>query len=102
MNATNNVNPSNPWGTNQQYYACLAILFQASPGNTGKTFIGDRVNFNRSSGTGLLAVLGIPTNNIVPSAGATIPNAPAALNAVDYWVDADVGGEAVTVSILVG
>lgn len=76
---------------------CEAILFQAlSNGthvNTGRVYIFDR-NGNR------LATLAIPTNNTIPSASATIPNAPGALNAADYYIDADVGGDGVDASYL--
>ena len=101
IQATANVSGSAAWGENTTVFACLAILFQADPANTGKTYIGDDASFKKSTGEGRLAVLAIPTDNSIPSASATIPNAPAALNANDYWIDADKADEGVTVSILI-
>jgi hypothetical protein len=100
VSAVTNVSPTAPQGSNQTVYSCLAILFQTVTSNAGKTYVGSSATFNKTTGVGLLAALGVPTANVIPSAGATIPNAPAALNAADYWIDADNGGEGVQVSAL--
>ncbi len=79
--------------------SCLSILIQADPANTGKIYIGT-VGFNKTTGVGRLAVLGKPTDNFIPSASATIPNAPSALTAADYGLDAEIANDGATVSIL--
>ena len=84
----------------RDYYTCMAILFQADPFNAGRVYIGT-AGFNKTTGVGRLAVLAIPTANTIPSAGATNPIPGRLLAATDYWVDADVMNDKVTVSILV-
>lgn len=81
-------------------YGAHAMLFQQVPGNTGKIYIMDRSTGNRSSGAGVLAVLAIPTTNLLPSASATITYAPAGFNAVDFWIDAENNGEGCQVSAI--
>lgn len=85
---------------NTAYYQCMAILFQADPFNVGRTYIGT-VGFSKTTGVGRLAVLAIPTANTIPSAGATNPIPGRLLAATDFWLDADVMNDKVTVSILI-
>jgi len=77
-----------------------AILFQQKAGNTGKIYVLQSADSVFSTGVGLLAVLAIPTTNMLPSASGTITYAPSGLNANDFWVDADVNGEEVLVSVI--
>lgn len=88
------INQGNPNG----HLACQSVLIQAlsnaSHTNTGRVYILD--GFKRR-----VATLAIPTDNSVPAFSATIPNATAALNAADYWVDADIANDGVDASYLV-
>ena len=77
-----------------------SILIQAWPTNAGKVYVCDRADAVRSTGVGVLAVLAVPATNIIPSASATITFASAAINAAQYWVDADTSGDAVLVSVI--
>jgi hypothetical protein len=79
---------------------CQSILFEQWPGNTGRIYICDRQNANVTTGVGVLAILAPPTTSGYPSAGAGIPTAPTPLNAIDFWLDAEVAGEGVLVSIV--
>ena len=77
-----------------------SILIQAWPSNAGKVYILDRVDGSRTTGVGVLATLAVPATNIIPSASATVTFAAAAINAAQYWVDADTNGDAVLVSVI--
>lgn len=81
-------------------FPCQSMLFQQVAGNTGKIYICSSVTANKTTLEGVLAVLAIPTTNVLPSASATVPSAPAALNAGDFYVDVDVNGEACLVSAI--
>lgn len=81
-------------------YPAHAMLFQQVAGNTGKIYICDRQNAVASTGVGVLATLAIPTVNVLPSASCTVTYAPAAFNAIDFWIDAEVGGEGCQVSAI--
>ena len=79
---------------------CQSILFEQFPGNTGKIYICDRSTADKATGTGVLAILAPPTTNGYPSAGVGVPTAPAALNAADFWIDAEISGEGVLISVV--
>jgi hypothetical protein len=81
--------------------SCAGILCQVFHLNQDKGYVGDRADFNKTTGLGLLAACGKPTQNTVPSAGANIPNAPGGLNAADYWVDVDAPNDGFIVSVLI-
>ena len=76
---------------------CQSILIQAlSNGthtNSGRIYVLDEMKRR-------VATLSIPTEHSAPSFSATIPNAPQALNAAEYHIDADVAGDGVDVSIV--
>ena len=80
--------------------AAGSILFQQVSTNVGKIFILDRQTGNRTTLTGVNAVLAIPTTNILQSASAGVPGAASAFNLADYWIDADNNGERCLVSIV--
>ena len=82
--------------TPTKHYPCQSLLFEQWPGNTGKIYVGTE-SMVKATGVGVIAILAIPTDNVLPSFSASIPSAPAALNAVNYWVDAEVDGEFVLV-----
>jgi hypothetical protein len=100
VNATINVKPSAEWGINQKYYASMAIFFQVSTENQGLVYVGTGEDFNKTTGVGLLATLGVPTTSFIPSVSVNVPNSPAGLSATDYSIDADLPGEGVIVSVL--
>ena len=85
-----------------------AIVFQQCPGNTGALYV-----FNSSSGdqtgasTGTAAIIPAPTYNddgkpiTLPHLVFSIPGTANAENVASYWVDAQVAGNKVSISILV-
>lgn len=77
--------------------AAHSILFQQYPSNTGKIYICQK-NADVSTGTGVLAVLSIPTTNLLPSVAVTVTYAPNGFNVADFYVDADVSGDKCLVS----
>lgn len=79
-------------------YGCQTMFFEQLQANTGKLYICDRATANRTTGAGVLAVIPAPTltsgvATVLPYASFTVPTAAAALNAAEFWVDADVNGE---------
>src|SRR4029077_21130554 len=83
--------------------SCNGILAEAmyltnGHKNTGLVYICDRPNPNYTSGVGVLAIIGIPTSANIGSYSASMPAAPAALNAGDFYVDADIAGDGVCAS----
>jgi hypothetical protein len=79
-------------------YPCQTVFFQQVQGNTGKLWICDRSNAVKATGVGVLATIPAPTSvggvaTILPYAQVTIPSAPAALMANQFWIDADNSGE---------
>lgn len=75
--------------------SCQSVLLQALSNvahtNVGRVYILDRDGVR-------VGTLAPPATNTIPSASATIPSVPGALNAADYWVDADNAGDGVDVS----
>lgn len=89
--------------TNQpatEKFGCHGVLVQALFNNTGKIYVGDRT-LNKAAMTGIHATLAIPTANTIPSFTAALTAAPNAVNLADLYVDGDVQGEGVTVSVLI-
>lgn len=80
---------------------CHAILLQAKPGNVGLTFVGTS-NMVKATYVGVNAVIGIPTDTVIPSVHASVPAANNAIDASKVWVDANTSGEGVIVSIIEG
>lgn len=82
-------------------YPAHAVLFQRDLNTeTGNVYIMDREDGDPSTGVGVVAILAIPTENILPSFSATITYAPAGLNLADLWIDSDVNGEGCQVSAM--
>lgn len=79
---------------------CQAISIQALAANTGKIYVGLK-NMNKTTLVGVVAVLAVPTTNIIPSFNAYQPQI-AGLNADAFYVDADVSSEGVLVAFLIG
>lgn len=78
--------------------AAHSIFFQQKSSNSGKVYICSSATANRTTGEDVLAVLSIPTTNLLPSASVTVTYAPNGFNVADFWVDVDVDGDAVLVS----
>lgn len=78
---------------------CNSVLGQAIPktpdqaGNVGLVYICDRPNPNKITGIGILGILGVPTQNIIPAYSSG--NVTASLNAGDFYVEADNAGDGV-------
>ena len=80
-----------------------SIQFQVRPANTGLIYIGTS-DINVTTGVGVLAVLPAPTsatNGAFASASFTEVNAPAGLNAADFYVWSVVSADGVYVSYTV-
>src|SRR5206468_8968361 len=60
--------------------ASHAIMVEAWPTNGGKVYIMDRPNGDRTTGVGVIAILAVPTANIIPIFTAGISSAPNGLN----------------------
>ncbi len=105
VRATVNITNSTPhMPFTSGYYPCHGLLFQsyssASGSNVGRIYIL-RAGGDKSTGVGLLAVLGIPSSSSIPSASFTITAAVADLDASDFYIDADVAADKCLVSALV-
>ena len=78
-----------------------AMLFQRDDSTeTGFVYIGTSADMDPATGAGILAVLAVPTVNILPSFSATITLAAAGLDLRNYFVDADNNGEGCIVSAI--
>lgn len=67
-------------------------------GNVGLVYICDRPNPSKTTGIGILGILGIPTQNMIPVFADGNPAAAASINAGDYYVEADNVGDGVIAS----
>ncbi len=85
---------------NRQSPRVHAYIVQALSANVGKVYIGT-LGMNKSTLAGVLAVLPIPTANLVPTLSVSVAQAANGLNLSDLWFDADTSGEGVLVSCLV-
>jgi len=63
--------------------------------NVGLVYICDRPNPSKTTGIGILGILGIPTQNVIAVFSDGNPSAPASMNAIDYYVEADNAGDGV-------
>lgn len=79
---------------------CHAVLVEAWPTNTGKAYVGV-ASMNKTTGSNVLGILPIPTDNSIPTFSATNAAAPNGLNAADIYVDVQTNGEAVLISLLI-
>lgn len=82
-------------------YPVHSMLFERdNTGETGLVYILDREDAVIATRVGVVAILAVPTSNILPSFSATITYAPSGLNLENYWVDADNDGEGCVVSAI--
>lgn len=82
-----------------QFKTVQSILFQAMSTNLGRVYIGT-ATLNRAALTNVSAVLAIPTANTIPSYGISNPLSPAGVDIDQLYLDADVAGEGVLVTVL--
>lgn len=74
---------------------CQTLFVQQLEANLGKIYICDRATADKTTLVGVLAIVPIPsvsdigTALILPYVAVTVPSAPGALNAADFWVDFD-------------
>jgi hypothetical protein len=80
---------------------CHSYLIEVLPTNTGKVYIGDRPQMNKTTFEGVLAWLPPPTTNSAPSYTVTISNAPNGLSVQNRYIDVDVNGDGVIVSVAI-
>ena len=82
-------------------YPVHAMLFQRDDSSEiGNVYIGTSADMDISTLAGVIAILAIPTANILPSFSATITLAAAGLDLRNYFVDADVNGEGCIISAI--
>lgn len=77
-----------------------AVIFQAKPGNTGKIYIGTSV-MNKTTLAGVVLILAVPTNNVIPSGSLSVAFGANAICLADFYLDADTGGEGAIVSAII-
>src|SRR5215470_14805550 len=80
---------------------CHSFMVQAWFNNTGKVWVGNMPNFSKITGRGLVAVIPIPTTNLIQSFSATIASAVNTFNMIDIWIDVDVSNEAALVAVVI-
>lgn len=77
-----------------------AILIQALAGNSGKVYVGGP-GLNKSTLANCFVVLPVPTSNLIPTFSISVTAAANALSLQDLYIDVDVNGEGVLVSVVV-
>lgn len=74
-----------------------AVLVQPHPSNGGKVYIGNKSNFVKN-GDGQIAWLAVPGTNSSPAFSETVSFAANAIEASEFWIDVDNGGESIIAS----
>lgn len=87
------------FATGERFQAFHAMLFQAMATNTGRVYIGKNTMV-KATLADCAAVLAIPTANTIPSFGMSNPLSPAGVDISGLFIDADVNGEGVLLTIL--
>lgn len=77
---------------------CQSIFIQALAANTGDIYVGAS-GLDRTTLAGVYAILPASTASSYPSVCFELSNSPAGINANEIWIDAEVNGEGVLVSI---
>lgn len=97
------MDPNHP--TLRKRIATHGIMFEVWPTNTGLIYIG-LSNMDKTTGVGVLAILGLPSFDsngkvvFLPTFSMALTINPNGLNAADFFIDADVSGDAVLVTAL--
>jgi hypothetical protein len=81
------------------HLACGSIMIQTLSSSTGFVYIG-LSNLDKSSGTGVLAVLPVPTTNSIPAFSLGNPTAQAGINANELFIDGASTSDGVIASIM--
>lgn len=80
--------------------SCHAVFIEVLPTNTAKIYVG-LAGLAKATLVQVLAILPVPTVNLLPTFTIAVTVAGNAINVGDLWIDADVSGEGVLVSALV-
>jgi hypothetical protein len=72
------------------------------PNDIGLVYIGTSAAMNIATLEGVIAILAVPTTNFLPVFTVTITHMPDGVNANELWIDADVSGDSVLISAVVG
>lgn len=83
-----------------KFKAFQAVLLQALPSNTGKVYVGGS-NMVKTTYVGVSGVLVVPSSSNIPSWGASHPLSPAGVDLTALYLDVDVSGEGVLLSVLI-
>ncbi len=79
---------------------CHGFLFQALPANLGKIYIGT-LGLDKSSLANVLAILAVPTANLLPTFSAAVTISTNSLSLEEIYLDADFSNEGALCTILV-
>jgi hypothetical protein len=74
-------------------FLCHSIMIEVWPSNNGKIYVCDRADADSTTGYGIVAILGVPTVNSIPTFTDTVTGAIAAINLEEIWLDAELDGE---------
>lgn len=66
--------------------SCGSVMIQVRSTNTGLVYVG-LSNMDKTTGVGLLAILGVPSVNYIPSYSVGNPNAAAGFSAPEFFID---------------
>ncbi len=84
-------------------FSVHSLMFERDdPNDTGLVYIGTSASMNRTTLVGVVAILAVPTDNFLPVFTVTITHMPDGINANEYFIDADVAGDSVLISAIVG
>lgn len=64
------------------------VYFSAMPSNVGAMYVGT-AGMNRTTGVGVVGIIGTPTTELGQSFNPSLPTLPAGLNVADFYIDAD-------------
>jgi hypothetical protein len=81
------------------HLATGSIMIQTLSSSTGRVYIG-LSNMDKTTGTGVIAVLAVPTANSIPAFAAGNPTAQAGINANEIYIDGDSTSDGVIASIV--
>ena len=78
-----------------------SILFQRDdPNDTGLIYIGTSAAMDISTLVGVVAILAVPSTSSLPAINITITVSHNALDAREFYIDADVSGDSILASFL--
>ena len=79
---------------------CHAFIVQALPFNTGRVYVGT-TGLDKVSMANVLTILAVPTINFIPALSVAVQQASNSLGLDDVYIDAEVAGEGVLLSVMV-